>query len=149
MRYKASAKQLLEPITHCNDLGHRDTPGALCYVITLQKNPHPSLLARERGSNGGLIPLPDRDGWDGRGHSSTKQSEGKAKHRATSREIKRHRMGVSTQKQGQGKNRGDGYESIKSLALCQTDGMGSGSKAEERLPHMQSTNQLFFATIQL
>lgn len=84
----ASAKQLLGAIL-CNDKEHRDTPGALCYVITLQKNPHPSLLARERGSNGGLLPLPDRDGWYGRGHSSTKQSEGKAKHRATSQENKR------------------------------------------------------------
>jgi len=58
MRYKASAKQLLGAIL-CNDLEHRDTPGALCLPYNLQENPHPSLLRNREGTKRGT---PYRDG---------------------------------------------------------------------------------------
>ena len=58
MRYKASAKQLLGAIL-CNDLEHRDIPGALCLPYNLQENPHPSLLRNREGTKRGT---PYRDG---------------------------------------------------------------------------------------
>lgn len=58
MRYKTSAKQLLGAIL-CNDLEHRDTPGALCLPYNLQENPHPFLLRNREGTKRGT---PYRDG---------------------------------------------------------------------------------------
>ena len=80
MRYKASAKQLLGAIL-CNDLEHRDTPGALCLPYNLQENPHPSLLRNREGTKRGT-PYRDggRPGVMGMGTATTIRASNRSQH---------------------------------------------------------------------
>ena len=146
--YLHKAKQLLGAIL-CNDLEHRDTPGALCLPYNLQENPHPSLLRNRGGKAGDPIPGRRKTGSDGDGHSSDQQSEANTARSQITINIFVDAWGVSSRNKDKEKKRGDGYEPSGTVALRQTHGMGSGQKEPSRLPYLRTTNQLFSSTIQL